>query len=181
MSKAIFWDLLGTLGGNSQTLITEFSFFKEAIPTLRRIQENGFLNLVITNQSHIAHGRFTMKVFEKNIQLLKKECINKGAKIEKIYVCPHKRADNCSCKKPKPELVLKAQADFDIDLNKSYVVGDTVKNDIGLAQAVGAKSILVLTGDGKESLENEQKKENGLSPDFIAENLLDVVKIINNS
>lgn len=56
MKKAIFWDLLGTIGGDSKTLITNFEFFDESITALKLAQKKGLLNVVITNQSHIAHG-----------------------------------------------------------------------------------------------------------------------------
>lgn len=62
MNKAIIWDLLGTLGGDSQTLINNsFKFFDQAVPALQKADENGFLNIIITNQCHIAHERMTLE------------------------------------------------------------------------------------------------------------------------
>ncbi|PRY83601.1 D-glycero-alpha-D-manno-heptose-1,7-bisphosphate 7-phosphatase [Alkalibacterium olivapovliticus] len=177
MTKAVFWDLLGTLGGTSQTLIPDFTFYDEALPALKTVHNLGFINIIITNQSHIAHGRVTMKEFDESCERLMDESTKEEVEIKAIYVCPHQRKDNCSCKKPKPELVFRAQNEFDINLKSSFVVGDSVKNDMGLAQAIGAKGILVLTGEGKEGMGTTKN----ISPDSIAENLTDAVDFIKNN
>lgn len=177
MKKAVFWDLLGTLGGTSQTLIPDFTFYDESLPALKTVQNLGFINIIITNQSHIAHGRIAMKEFDESCERLMEESTKEEVEIKAIYVCPHQRKDNCSCKKPKPELVFRAQKEFDINLKSSFVVGDSVKNDMGLAQAIGAKGILVLTGEGKEGMGTTKN----ISPDCIAENLTDAVDFIKNN
>lgn len=178
MKKAIFWDLLGTLGGDSKTLITNFKFFDESIAALKLAQKKGFLNIVITNQSHIAHGRLTLKEYETGLEEIKKKLNTQSISIEKFFTCPHKRSDRCECKKPLPELVFRAQKEFDIDLSKSYVIGDTVKNDIELAHHTGMKGILVLTG-GESDNEIEQRKLVGMQlDDWTADHALTAVKMI---
>ena len=89
-------------------------------------------------------------------------------------MCPHKKSDKCRCKKPKPELVYKAEMNLGIDLKNSFVVGDSINNDMGLANMVGAKGILVLTGEGKEGLNSHPT----VKPDYVAENLKAAGRII---
>jgi heptosyltransferase-2 len=86
-----------------------------------------------------------------------------------FYYCPHHPDERCYCRKPEPGLLLRARSEFDIDLKRSFVVGDK-ESDILLAKAVGARSVFVKTG------------QEGLSPhaDFEARDLEDVVDIILN-
>ena len=99
-----------------------------------------------------------------------------NARIDGIYYCPHyvhsldpKYKINCSCRKPNPEMGFKAAKDLDIDLSGSYVVGDKV-GDLLFGRNIGARSVLVLSGYGKESFARLKKEK--IQPAFIAENLL---------
>ncbi|MCC5894719.1 MAG: HAD-IIIA family hydrolase [Alkalibacterium sp.] len=175
MKKAIIWDLLGTLGGNSSTLINEFVFFKETIPALKKAQEFGFLNIVITNQSQIAHGRLSMEVFKREVERLIEELKETNVFIEKVYVCPHRRSDSCKCKKPLPALVYKAKDDFELELEQCYIVGDSGKNDMLLAYETGIKGVLVLTGEGKESVTTDREYWKECTPHLVAESVLDAI------
>ena len=85
-----------------------------------------------------------------------------------VYYCPHhpKFTGQCACRKPNPGMILKAKLKHDIDLNNSYMVGDTL-NDIQTGKAARCKTILVLTGYGKE----EQKNIGSIIPDMIFKNL----------
>lgn len=178
MNKAIFWDLLGTLGGDSKTLIHDFTFFNESLKALKLAKENQFLNIVVTNQSHIAHGRLTMEEYNQGIERLKMELAKEQIFIEKFFTCPHSRADDCKCKKPKPALVYEAEKTFDIQLDRSFVVGDSGQNDMILAHNCGAMGVLVLTGEGQESLKDTEKNWKQRGPKLIAENSYDAVKKI---
>lgn len=178
MNKAIFWDLLGTLGGDSRTLIHDFSFFEDSLKALKLAKENQFLNIVITNQSHIAQGRITVEEFNQGIERLNAELAEEGISIEDFFVCPHSRADQCSCKKPKPALVYEAKEKFDIQLDRSFVVGDSGQNDMILAHNCGLVGVLVLTGEGKQSLRDNRKNWKQYSPEIIAENSYDAIKKI---
>lgn len=146
-NKAVFWDLLGTLGDTSHTLLDEFTFFEKAIPALNRLQEKGWLNIIVTNQSHIAHGRLSLETYEAGIRKIHKQLAHKGIELTAVYMCPHKRSDQCKCKKPQPTMVLEAIEKFNIDVSKSFLIGDTVINDIELAHKVNMKGILILTED----------------------------------
>jgi histidinol-phosphate phosphatase family protein len=84
-----------------------------------------------------------------------------------FYYCPHHPDEHCPCRKPEPEMLLRARAQHGINLKKSYVVGDK-EADMLLAKAVGAKGILVQTGELRESQD----------ADFIAKNLTEAVNWI---
>ena len=109
MNKAIFWDLLGTLGGDSHSLLNiDFKFFDQAIPALQKAAQKDFLNIIITNQSHISHGRMTLEEYNGSLKKLVNELEDHSIKITEVYTCPHAKIDNCNCKKPQRLFVMKA-------------------------------------------------------------------------
>ena len=153
MNKAIFWDLLGTLGGDSRTLINQnFNFFKDTIPALKKAAQSHYLNIIITNQSHISHGRITMAEYTDALESLINELEKNDIQITDVYTCPHARKDNCDCKKPQPTFVNEALKKYDLNPSKCFVVGDSGKNDMMLAKNAGINSVLLLTGEGIDSL-----------------------------
>jgi histidinol phosphatase-like enzyme len=99
--------------------------------------------------------------------------------IDAFYYCPHhpdfSTEEECSCRKPSPKLVYKSAEDFQIDLSKSYFIGDTVA-DIECGMNAKLKTILVKTGYGEESFSILQKLNK--FPSFVAENILDACNYI---
>jgi histidinol-phosphate phosphatase family protein len=94
------------------------------------------------------------KVNNKFEKLLKEQ----GAKIDALYYCPHIDEDNCGCRKPKTGMLIRAAKEHNIDIEKSYTVGDSIR-DYLLGYNAGAKGILVLTGHGrKQSKKIEEQK-----------------------
>lgn len=174
----VFLDLQGTLGGDGLGDTSNFEFYPFTIEAIKRLNENGFYAIVITNQSHISKGLLTIEQFEKDIDKLKSKLSAYGAHFDGVYCCPHSRYENCTCKKPLPGLVLQAQKDFDIDCSKSFVVGDMGMSDMMLASNIGAKGILVKTGVGEESLSGYRDTWKEVKPYFIADNVLDAVNHI---
>jgi histidinol-phosphate phosphatase family protein len=102
-----------------------YSFVAESISKLRSV---GFKIIAVTNQFDIGRGIFTEKdlreVNEIFLSLLKAE----GARIDALYCCPRVDSDECCCRKPKTGMVLRRAADFNIDLKKSYTVGDRIRD-----------------------------------------------------
>ena len=98
-------------------------------------------------------------------QKMRDELKKNGAYIDAIYYCPHHPDDKCACRKPGTALFQKAAHDLDIDLARSFVVGDR-DIDIQAGQAIGSKTILVSTGPTKGFVA-------AFTPDYVAENLLD--------
>ena len=115
---------------------------------IRAIREHGDLAVVITNQSGVGRGYFTMAavdaVHRRMVELLRAE----GAELDDIRICPHAPEENCSCRKPLPGLFLAAAQALDIDLGRSVMVGDR-RSDLDSGVNAGcAASILVRTGYG---------------------------------
>ena len=123
------------------------------------LKEKGFKLIGITNQSGIAKG-IVNEEFVKEINSV----FIKQYGFDDFYYCPHNPDDHCPCRKPEPEMLLRARVKHRIDLKKSFVVGDK-EADMLLAEAVGAKGILVQTGEAKESQ----------YADFIAKDLKEAV------
>ncbi len=170
-SKAVFIDRDGTLIEEVNFLhrvedLRYFPFMDEAI---RLLKENGFLVVLVTNQSGIGRGIFTeaqMHTIHSKIQT------DLTAKLDAIYFCPHLPNAGCACRKPNLGMIESAMADLPIDLENSWMIGDK-KLDVELGLNAGIKPILVLTGYGKKDVEQLKRK-----PDFVAENLLEAVKLI---
>jgi heptosyltransferase-2 len=132
--------------------------------SLVKLKDKGFLLIGISNQSGIARG-IVSEDFVKEVNNI---FIDRYG-FDGFYYCPHHPDDNCSCRKPEPGMVLDASATHGIDAKKSYVIGDK-EADMLLAKAVGAKGILVLTGQHQESAH----------ADFIVRDLKEAVEVILN-
>jgi D-glycero-D-manno-heptose 1,7-bisphosphate phosphatase len=147
---------------------------------VRRLNAAGIAAVVVTNQAGVARGYFSEDVLQATNAELVAQLKRAGAFLDGIYVCPHHpfegrppfRAE-CECRKPKPGLLLRAAADLDLELVGSTVVGDKA-TDLAMAPAVGAGSVLVLTGYGLGEWEN-QRQHFSVMPDHVAEDLLDAV------
>jgi D-glycero-D-manno-heptose 1,7-bisphosphate phosphatase len=139
-----------------------------------------FKLIVISNQSGIARGIISKEKVNAVNAKLNELLLNDNVQIDAFYYCPfhpdYSSEEECSCRKPSPELVLKAAGDFKIDLSKSYFVGDAV-SDIECGFNANLKTVLVKTGYGEESFSILQKLNK--LPTFVAENILDASKLIN--
>ena len=170
--RAVFLDLQGTLGGEGLGDIMSFSFFPTAAPAVRLINESGLLAVIVTNQSHIASGLFTMQDFERRMAELSGELAADGAHLDAVYCCPHATDGGCGCAKPRPGLLLKARAELDVNLPGSYVVGDTGSSDMLLARNAGCRAVLVRTGLGESSLGEYRHTWPDFEPDHVADDVL---------
>jgi len=144
-------------------------------PAIRQINDSGMKAVIITNQSGISRGYFTEKTIDEVHAVLDEELARWNAHLDGIYYCPHAPVDACDCRKPKTGMLLRAEREMGIDLKDSYMIGDRYL-DIQMAHAVGARGVLVLTGDGQMEIEN--RKNEPLQPHYVAENLLAAVQAI---
>jgi D-glycero-D-manno-heptose 1,7-bisphosphate phosphatase len=143
--KAIFMDRDGVINkvllnnGHpfSPRKLDEFELLPNVKEVLNSFKEMGFINIIVTNQPDIARG--LMKIEELNSM---HTLIKKRLPIDDIYVCTHDDSDNCSCRKPKPGMLLDAAKKWGIDLNRSFLIGDTWK-DMEAGKAAGCKTILI--------------------------------------
>jgi len=172
--KAVFLDRDGTLieEVNFLSRLEDVRLFPFSAEAIKLLNDNGFLVILITNQSGIARGFFNEKNLHKIHAKLKAELIESNAKFDAVYFCPHHADDNCTCRKPKTGMIEQAQKDFSIDLENSWMIGDKAI-DVQTGFNAGTKTALVLTGYGGEEIEKMKIK-----PDLIGENLLEAVKLI---
>ena len=145
---AVFLDRDGTIIEDCGYLSdpAQVKFFDDTIPALLRLQER-FTLFIVTNQSGVSLGVTSREDVERVNRFVAEQLAGAGVRITETYVCPHTRDDNCECIKPKPFFLLKAQKDYNIDLQPSYTVGDH-PHDIAFAVDNGARGIYVLTGHG---------------------------------
>jgi D-sedoheptulose 7-phosphate isomerase len=113
--------------------------------SIRRLNEAGFLVVVVTNQSGVGRGFFTESKLSEIHDKMREDLAKDGARLDAVYFCPHLPEEGCECRKPNIGTVLQALEDFDIDLSTSYVVGDS-EREMELAQRIGAKGIQVNQG-----------------------------------
>jgi D-glycero-D-manno-heptose 1,7-bisphosphate phosphatase len=169
MKKCVFLDRDGTIikDSNFVYMLEHLEFLPKAIDGLKEMRKKGYLLIIITNQSGIGRGYFEEKDYFVFMKHMYSELIKKGVDIERDYFCPHLPEDNCSCRKPKELMVNLAKKDFDIDLKKSYFIGDK-DIDILTGKNCGCKTILI----------ESDKKIKDAKPDYSCKNLLDASKII---
>ena len=120
-----------------------------AAEAIRRLNEAGYRVVIVTNQSGIARGRYTVADYEAVQRRLGELLAAHGARIDAAYFCPHHPllSGPCECRKPGLKLFREAQAAFDIDFSRSWWVGDRL-SDVQPARLLGGEGILVATGEG---------------------------------
>lgn len=167
-NKAIFLDRDGTLNKEKSYLYKkeDWEWLDEAIESLVELKKNGYLLIVITNQSGIARGYYTSDDVIKLHEFVNTLLYEYGIKIDAFYICPHHPlfSGYCDCRKPAPGLILKAANDFNIDLSKSWMIGDKI-SDVNAGKNAGCNTLLVLTGYGereKNKIENKSIIVNNL-------------------
>jgi heptosyltransferase-2 len=155
VKRAVFFDRDGTLCKDPGYLrrIEDFEVFP-GIGSLTRLKERGFTLIGVTNQSGIARG-LVDEDFVKQVNAVFLD--NYG--FDGFYYCPHHPDEHCSCRKPEPGLLMDARVDYNIDLKRSFVVGDK-DLDMLLSRAAGATGILVRTGQDSVSPNADYSVEN---------------------
>ena len=136
---------------------------------LRALASRGYSIVVVTNQSGIGRGYFDLQALEAVNSRLATELESRGASYDALYYCPHLPDERCACRKPRPEMLLRAAADLNLDLTSSYMVGDRGA-DIEAGQAAGVRTILI---SGEDDAREEDAR-----PDFIAHDLIEAAQII---
>ena len=158
---AVFLDRDGTLIHDVGYLsrIEDVKWFPWSIEAIRLLNRAGFLVCITTNQGGIGLGFYKAELVQQVHDLMSAGLVAAGGRLDALYFCPHhpKAIDetlrfDCNCRKPRPGMIEQASAQFDIDLSRSFVVGDKAA-DIGLAVNGGARGILVKTGYGAAELQ----------------------------
>ena len=157
--KAIFLDRDGTINRYVGFLrdINAFELLPGACEAIKKINDSGYLAIVVTNQPVIARGEVTYRQLEEIHNKMETLLGAKGAYLDAIYFCPHhphkgyegeisELKIDCDCRKPKPGMLLHAADEFNIDLSESWMVGDG-EIDIKAGQAAKCKTALIGIGD----------------------------------
>lgn len=164
--KAIFLDRDGVINKYVGFLrdINEFELIEGVTDAIKRINESGYLAIVVTNQPVIARGEVSYEELREIHNKLETILGKEGAYLDAIYYCPHhphkgyegeipELKIDCECRKPKPGMLIKAAKDFNIDLSQSWMIGDS-ENDILAGKAAGCKTVLIGQDDTQQSYVN---------------------------
>ncbi|HYJ45292.1 MAG TPA: HAD family hydrolase [Pyrinomonadaceae bacterium] len=183
--RAVFMDRDGTISEeigyvNHPSRYKVFPYSAEAV---RLLNEAGWLAILVTNQAGVARGYFSEEVIGAVHELLRTELESGGAHLDAIYYCAHHPSVgeppyrfDCDCRKPKPGLIRRAASEFDLDLERSWMIGDRY-SDTELARNAGTRAAFVLSGYGRGEWEYQRAAWQH-EPDLVAENLLEAVKKI---
>ena len=170
-SPAVFLDRDGTLMHDADycSRPDQVKIFDGAADALRRLKDAGYKVIVITNQSGIGRGFFT----EKDYRAVEAEVSRQlgGGLIDATYFCPDAPGQLSKCRKPEPGMVLQAAREHDVDLSRSFLIGDK-EIDAECAHNAGVRAIRVRTGFDKMT--------DGSCADWVTEDLSAAAKIILN-
>ena len=152
MNKAIFLDRDGVINIDTGyvSTIKDFIFTDGIFEVCKDFIDNDFKLFVITNQSGIGRNYFTQEDFLSLSEYMIKEFKKRSIIIEKIYFCPHKLEDECTCRKPKPKMILDAKNDYNINLEKSWFIGDKT-SDMQCAINAGMSNMILINSKYVES------------------------------
>jgi D-glycero-D-manno-heptose 1,7-bisphosphate phosphatase len=154
--KAVFLDRDGTINVEKNYLyrIEDFEFIDGAPGAIKRLREGGYLIVVVTNQSGVARGYYTLEDVDRLHRYIQRELSEFGTAIDAFYTCPHhptsglgELRQECDCRKGRPGMLLQAAAEHHIDLAGSFIIGDKCA-DIEAGRRAGCAPLMVLTGYG---------------------------------
>ena len=188
MNRAVFLDRDGVITQDPPHYahrIDQLKLIPKSAEAIKLLNENGFKVVVVSNQSGVARGYYKEKDVHIFNDAMKKQLEEGGAHIDAIYYCPHyPEADVeayrivCDCRKPEPGMLKRAEKDLNLDLKRSFLVGDKII-DIVTGYRAGCKTILVLTGHGNDELKKNEKMN--IKPDYISKDLYGASQIINGT
>jgi len=146
----------------------EFILLSGAGEAIARLNQSGFAVVVITNQSGVARGYFTEGTLRLIHQKMQVDLARHKARVDAIYYCPHHPNDGCSCRKPEPGLIFRAAEELDLDLKKSFFIGDSPA-DVKAGKRVGCTTVLI---------DQNGKAATDCQADYICRNLSEGVEWI---
>ena|SRR5689334_22369512 len=173
MSRAAFLDRDGVinrkaLAGDYVTRWAEMHLLPGVAPAISQLNQAGYLVVVVTNQRCVAKGLLSLADLELLHRRMSAALSYGGAKIDAIYYCPHDFHDACSCRKPQPGMLLAAARDLDIDLDRSWMIGDS-DIDIEAGKNAGCRTV---------RLQNGAEEIPRVAADFSANSLVQAVEKI---
>jgi len=148
----------------------DFVFVDGIFKVLKEFISRGFLIIVITNQSGIGRGYYTLTQFLELNEWMIKKFLERGVVITDILYCPHSPSDGCDCRKPSPNLFHKARKLYDIDFERSWMIGDKLSDIESASEAGVAKTVYV-----SERLEDQHYE----LPSYIVSDISECIKLVN--
>jgi D-glycero-D-manno-heptose 1,7-bisphosphate phosphatase len=156
--KLIILDRDGTINHDSDHHIKsreEWRPIKGSLEGIARLNHAGYRIVVATNQSGIARGLFDTRTLFAIHDMLQRAVAQVGGRIDAFFFCPHAADAGCKCRKPAPGMLLEIGTRFNVALKDVYMVGDA-QRDLEAAAAAGARPVLVLTGKGKATRDEDR-------------------------
>ena len=160
--KTIILDRDGVINHDSKEYIKspeEWLAIPGSLEAIARLSKEDYQVVVITNQSGISRGYYTINTLNRIHQKMMEELHHLGGEVSAIFFCPHNDQQQCDCRKPKPGMFLELSKRLKCNLKEVYAVGDSIR-DLQAARAAGANPVLVETGNGKttvNSMEEDSK------------------------
>jgi D-glycero-D-manno-heptose 1,7-bisphosphate phosphatase len=159
MNKAVFLDKDGTLIPDipynvDPVLIT---LQDAAVDGLKRLQDDGYLLIIISNQSGVARGYFTQDKLINVEYKLHELLAEYGLLLSGFYYCPHGPESNCDCLKPRSGMLIKAAEEMGIDLSSSWMIGD-ILNDVEAGNRAGCQTVLINNGNETEWITGDYRE-----------------------
>jgi D-glycero-D-manno-heptose 1,7-bisphosphate phosphatase len=162
---------------------SRFIILPRTAEAIRILNREGYLAIIVSNQSGVARGYFPIELLYNIHASMKESLLKDGATVDGIFFCPHypggivpEYSIDCDCRKPRTGLIKQACGQFEIDMSRSYMIGDHY-SDMELAERADLRAILVKTGYGRGVAEYNLPGM-AFRPCYIAEDLLDAVKWI---
>ncbi len=138
--------------------VDEWIPIEGSIEAIARLHQAGYRVIVVTNQSGIARGLLTVENLHSIHECMHQTVAAGGGRIDAVFICPHKPDDDCSCRKPRPGMLHSVMERLDTELTGVPLVGDSLR-DVQSAMVVGALPVLVRTGHGARTLEENRHLE----------------------
>ena len=161
--STIFLDRDGVINENRSDYVKswgEFCFLPGAREAIAKLTQAGHRIVICTNQAGVARGSISVETVEDIHRRMLTSIVEMGGRVEKVYYCPHAKDEHCSCRKPRPGLLLRARDELGLDMRGAIFVGDSM-TDIRAGLAAGIRTMLVLTGLGVEQLRDHYHEADG--------------------
>jgi D-glycero-D-manno-heptose 1,7-bisphosphate phosphatase len=182
---AIFMDRDGTICEEVGYInhLSRSRLLPHSLEAIRGVNRLGYLAVVATNQSGVARGLFTEDLVRAVHDQLRSRVESGGGRLDALYYCPHHPREgtppyriDCDCRKPRPGMLVRAAREHDIDLSRSWMIGDSLV-DLEAGAAAGVRVVHVLTGYGMGLVDNQPDRFR-VPPAHTATDLLAAVRWI---
>ena len=143
--------------------LADFRLYPDAAASLLRLKQAGFLLAVVTNQPDVGDGLAERSEVDSMHEIMTREL-----PLDAVKACFHRREENCTCRKPKPGMILEAAAELGVDLKRSFMVGDR-KGDVDAGRAAGCATVFIDLGYDEPVPE---------APDYVVHSVVEAADVI---